>query len=209
MKRLLLTLVAFAVVLLSACGSRASVPPDGPTSTPNTAEAYLTSGDSYSDAQDYDQTSADYGQAILLKPDYAEAYNNRGSAYYWKNEYASAIADYDRDIDLRPGYAYAPNNRGAAYMANDHSDQAIGDFDRALALNPGLPQALTNRGNAYLRLGRVNLALADFRQGGTNPLRTVALVCGVPYVVVVLGLVALSIVRRRLLARRRRAIESE
>jgi tetratricopeptide (TPR) repeat protein len=195
MKRLLLKLVAFVVVFLSACSSQASVQPIIANTTLNTAEAYLMRGDSYSEIKDYDHAIADYNQAIRLKPDYAEAYNNRGYAYYWKNEGAKAIADYSRALELRPHYAYAYNNRGAAYMASGHPDQAINDFAHALELQPDFPQAYINRGNAYLRLGRFGLAFADFRQGGANPVRTIALLCGIPAITALLGLVAMNIVR--------------
>jgi len=82
MKQLLLTLVAFGMVFLSACGSHASVQPTIVTSALDTAEAYLLRGDRYSETQDYDHAVADYSEAIRLKSDYAEAYNNRGYTYY-------------------------------------------------------------------------------------------------------------------------------
>jgi len=92
-------------------------------------------------------------------------------------------------------------------MASGHSNQAISDLNRAIELQPDFPQAYINRGNAYMRLGRFGLAFADFRRGGANPVRTNALLFGIPAITVLLGLVALYIVRKRLLAKRRHATE--
>jgi len=171
MKQLSLMIVlAFALVILLACGSRVSVTqPAIVNDSLDTSEAYLRRGDDYSEIKDYGLAISDYNQAILLKPDYAEAYNNRGYAYYWKGDSTDAIADHSQAILLRPNYAYAFNNRGAAYMASGHPDQAISDFNRAIQLQADFSQAYTNRGNAYLRKGRIDLAIADFLQAGQNP----------------------------------------
>lgn len=209
MKQLRLMVAVVSIGILLACGRQ--VPTISQPSTSNnsleTAEAYLMRGDSYSETQDYVHAIADYDQAIRLKADYAEAYNNRGYAHYWNYEGDKAIADYTQAIKLRPDYAYAYNNRGAAYMASGHPSQAISDFDQALKIQPDFPQAYTNRGNAYLRLGRFNLAFADFRRGGANPIKSFALLCGIPAITIILGAVMIIIIRQRLLAKRRRTIE--
>ena len=84
-------------------------------------------------------------------------------------------------------------------MASGHPDQAISDFYYALQLQPNFPQAYINRGNAYLRLGHFGLAFADFRQGGANPVRTIALLCGIPAITILLGALIMNLIRQRLL----------
>lgn len=203
MKQSRLIVVVVSLGILSACGRQ--VVPTSQPSTPNnsleTAEAYLMRGDSYSEIEDYVHAIADYDQALRLKPDSAEADNNRGYAHYWNYEGDKAIADYTQAIRLRPDYAYAFNNRGAAYMASGHADQAISDFDRAIQLQPNFPQAYTNRGNAYMRLGQFGRAFADFRRAGSNPVKTVALLCGLLTITVLLGAAIIVIFRQRLRAR--------
>ena len=87
-------------------------------------------------------------------------------------------------------------------MASGDPSQAISDFDRALALQPEYPQAYINRGNAYLRLGHFALALADFRQGGAHPVRTIALLCGIPTGMILLGAFIMNTVRQHAPAKR-------
>jgi tetratricopeptide (TPR) repeat protein len=198
---------------LAACGVHNPVPSQTSVSvstTPlQTANEYLMRGDTFSATQDYSHAILDYDQAIRLNPNFAEAYNNRGYANYWSGNYDQAIADYSRAIELRPAYAYAYSNRGAAYMASGHSSQAISDFDRALALQPDFPQAYINRGNANLRLGHLGLAFADFRRGGANLERTVALLCRIPTVMILLGILVMNVVGRHTLTKRRLTIEKK
>ena len=209
MKQLRWMVVIVFIETLAACGLQVPVTPEPSISTNSfeTAQEYLIRGDSFSATKDYAHAILDYDQAIRLHPEYAEAYNNRGYAYYWNGNATHAIADYNRAIELRPNYAYAYNNRGAAYMASGHPDQAISDFDHALQLQPDFPQAYINRGNAYLRLGHFGLAFADFLQGGANPVRTIALLCGIPAITILLGALIMNIVRQRLLAKKRRTNE--
>jgi hypothetical protein len=91
-------------------------------------------------------------------------------------------------------------------MASGHPDQATRDFDPALKIQPDFPQAHANRGNAYLRLRRFDLAFADFRQGGANPVRTLALLCGNPAITSMVGTFMMSIVRQRSVARKQSLI---
>jgi tetratricopeptide (TPR) repeat protein len=193
--------------ILSACNVSDPLTPQPSasvsTNSPQTANDYLIRGDSFAATKDYSHAILDYDQAIRLNPEYAEAYNNRGYAYYWSGDAAQAITDYSRAIELRPNYAYAYNNRGAAYMASGYPSQAISDFDRALALQPEYPQAYINRGNAYLRLGHFGLAFADFRQGGAHPVRTIALLCGISTVMILLGAFIMNTVRQHAPAKSR------
>ena len=213
MKQLRWMVVIVSIEILSACGVQAPVTPQPSASVSTnsfeTAKKYLIRGDNFSAIKDYDHAILDYDQAIHLRPEYAEAYNNRGYAYYWKGDATQAIADYSRAIELRPNYAYAYNNRGAAYMASGHPDQAISDFNHALELQHDFPQAFINRGNAYLRRGRFGLAFADFRQGGANPVRIIALLCGIPAITILLGAFMMNVIRQRLFAKRRQTIEIE
>jgi tetratricopeptide (TPR) repeat protein len=203
MKQVGWTVVTLLVGALAACGARAPATPKSYLSDHplETAKEYLIRGDSFSAIKDYAHAILDYDQAIRLNPEYAEAYNNRGYAYYWSGNPAHAIADYSRAIALRPNYAYAYNNRGAAYMASGHPDRAISDLDHALELQPEFPQAYINRGNAHLRSGHISLAFADFRQGGENPVTTIALLCGMLVMVILLGAFLMTMVRKRLLAK--------
>jgi tetratricopeptide (TPR) repeat protein len=204
----LVMVLLFLVKFLSACGPHypSLPPPVNAINSLNSAEAYLAQGDRYSENHAYDQAIAEYDRAITLKPDYAEAYNNRGFAFYSKNKASLAIVDFNNAIELRPDYAYAYNNRGVAYLASGYIDQSIHDFDRAIQLQPNFPQAYTNRGNAFLRKGRLDLAIKDYHRAGKNLFGLIALRCGLPVVIVLLGTgIIYRIARKRFQAKRRNA----
>lgn len=203
----MLTIAILAGLCLSACSSQApsSPKPSITVGSLDTPEAYLRRGDQYSEIKDFDHAIADYGQAILLKPDYAEAYNDRGLAYslFGKIDMPKAIADFNQAIKLRPTYAYAYNNRGVAYMASGYPDEALSDFDHAIHLQPDFPQAYSNRGNAYLRKGRIALATYDFYRAGKIPIGLIAILFGLTMVLVLLGArTTYRVIHQRLLAKR-------
>ena len=209
-RSLVLIIVIFAGLYLSACNSQVSTSsqPSIAVGSLDTAEAYLKRGDQYSEIKDFDHAIADYSQAILLKPNYAEAYNNRGFAHsiFGKIDVPKAIADFSQAIKLRPTYAYAYNNRGVAYMASGYPDEAIRDFDHAIELQPDFPQAYNNRANAYFRAGRIGLAISDFYRAGT--LGHIAIVFGISMLIVLIGArLTYRVIHQRRLAQRRNSLE--
>ncbi len=114
--------------------SQASIP----VGSLDTAEAYLTRGDQYSERKDYAHAIADYSQAIMLRPSYAYAYNNRGVAYMASGHPDEALRDFDRAIQLQPDFPQAYSNRGNAYYRAGRTVQAISDFYSAEKFSLGL-----------------------------------------------------------------------
>ena len=80
MKRGILCILAFGLLLLGGCAKSAS-------------EAFQ-SGAAAAQAGDHDKAIADFSEAIRLDPKRADAYYGRGTAYGHKGEYDKAIADY-------------------------------------------------------------------------------------------------------------------
>jgi tetratricopeptide (TPR) repeat protein len=109
------------------------------TSTPidafDEAFEYWWRGEEYYSDEDYDQSIANYTEAIRLEPDYVKAYMSRGTAYEEKEDYDRAIADYTQAIRLDPNYAYGYVYwlRGNAYQNKRDYDRAIADYYRALS----------------------------------------------------------------------------
>ena len=153
--------------------------------SPVDADFHLKRGQDSSGVHEYDRAIADYTTAIQLKPDFAEAYNDRGFAYYLKGDAERAIADYTRAIELRPNYPMAYNSRGVAYMAHGYgAAKSVLDFDRAIELKPDFRYAYINRANARLA-SHPWLALQDFHRAGTYPERTVAILGGAVFILII------------------------
>jgi tetratricopeptide (TPR) repeat protein len=102
----------------------------------------------------YDQSIADFNQAIRLDPNLTEAFNDRGRAYSNKGDYDRAIADYNQVIRLDPNLDVAFNNRGLAYERKGDNDRAIADFEAALRIDPNYARARNNLEQVRQRRGR-------------------------------------------------------
>jgi len=167
--------MAAVAIWITRVQSQTSAPAK-PTASPH---FYLTRGEDFSGAKQYDRAIADFTVAIELKPDYAEAYNDRGFAYYLKGKFEQAISDYTRAIELRPNYPKAFNSRGVAYMAGGYgAAKSVPDFDRAIELKPDFRYAYINRANARF-LQQPWLSLQDFHRAGMHPERTIAILASV------------------------------
>jgi tetratricopeptide (TPR) repeat protein len=154
--------------------------------------AALNRGNASKNKSNWDQSIAEYTEALRINPNNAAVYNNRGTVYVNKGDYDWAIADFNQAIRLDPNYAVAYDNRGVAYMRKGNNDmeftegadykrglmeydQAIADFTQAIRLNPNHVNAYKNRGYAYgnrgandmkLKVAEENFvrAIADFNQ---------------------------------------------
>ncbi|HEY8616588.1 tetratricopeptide repeat protein [Phenylobacterium sp.] len=91
----------------------------------------------------WDSATADFNQALRIKPDLAEAFVNRGAAAIGARRYAESLPDINRALALgvdEPAKAYY--NRALAHEALDDPKSAYFDYQKAIELNPewGLPK---------------------------------------------------------------------
>jgi tetratricopeptide (TPR) repeat protein len=125
---------------------------------------HVTRGDAYAMRKQFDDAIAEYGSAILLKPNVAEPYFRRGLMFFAKNDGTRAIADFSAAIRLDATNALAYKDRGEAYTDKGEYDRAIADFNDAIRLNPNLAAAFAGRGRAYEAKGNGARAQADFAE---------------------------------------------
>ena len=78
------------------------------------AAVYVNRGTAYYELGLNDLATADFTEALRLRPDYPEALIDRGAAYIRKELYDQAITDCSEALRLKPDLAYAYNNRGFA-----------------------------------------------------------------------------------------------
>jgi tetratricopeptide (TPR) repeat protein len=86
--------------------------------------------------RDYEQTIADYDQALRIDPEFVLARYNRGWSFSISGDLDRAIAEDDEVIRLDPGAYLAFMARGAAHYFNKAYWQAIEDYTQAIRLRP-------------------------------------------------------------------------
>jgi tetratricopeptide (TPR) repeat protein len=129
-----------------------------------TADDYLTRGDAYYEAGDYQQALDAYNRALELRPDDPDTLNNRGNALGKLERHEQALKDYNRALELEPHDPDTLSNHGAALANVGRHEDALKDFNRALELRPDHPDALYNRGLALHRAGHYENAIKDYNR---------------------------------------------
>ena len=98
----------------------------------------------------YEESIAEYTEAIRLSPDASGAYLYRGIASFRLGQYQRAIEDYGEALRLSPQDAVTHNARGQAYGILGEFDLAIQDLNQAIFINPQFGIAYSIRGTSYL-----------------------------------------------------------
>lgn len=92
---------------------------------------------------DWAAATADFNNALRVKPDMGEAFVNRGAAAIGGKRYADSLQDLNRGIELGVDeLAKAYYNRALAHEGLDDPKSAYFDYQKALELEPewGLPR---------------------------------------------------------------------
>ena len=118
-----------------------------------------------------EEATAEFEQAMRLRPDDPEGRHNLGVALnavglqaFDRGRFPDAIARYERALEVDPRDSEALNNLGGAYLALGRAQAAIGPFERALEGQPGRPETWYNLGNALAATGRLTEAVARYRE---------------------------------------------
>ncbi len=146
------------------------------------AQDYVLRGNSYYDAEQYDDALAAYDHALLVSPDDAVIIFNRGVALGSLGRNTEAVAAYDDVVErfenvsefaLRAQVAKALVNKGAALAALERRKDAIAVYDEVVqrlgevsepALREQAAMALFNKGVSLRALERDEEALAAYDQ---------------------------------------------
>jgi tetratricopeptide (TPR) repeat protein len=129
------------------------------------ADDYLSRGDGFYAAEDYEAALADYTCALELDPTAAGVYNDRGNAYSLLGDEEAAVADYTEAIERNYGELYIPYyNRGSSYWRLNDYEAAEADLTTSLTINPDYSSAYNNRGNVYYDQGDYERALEDYNR---------------------------------------------
>ena len=139
------------------------------------ARIYYKRGNAWAKKRDLDRSTADYNDAIRLKPRYTDAFFNRGQNWYEKHDYDRGIADHNEVVRINLHDGEAIYFRGWGYYSKGQYDQAIADYSEAIRLKPDFDWIYINRGLAWEKQGDLGRAIADFETAiRLNPQETFA-----------------------------------
>lgn len=129
-----------------------------------TAEGYVTRGNSYFEIGEYVQAIADYTEAVNLQPEYIDARYRRGFAHAQLLAFDEAIDDFSDVIRLDGQNPLGYFARGVAYNARPEPDYdlAIEDLTTAIRLKPDVADFYHARGLVHSSRQDFNQAINDF-----------------------------------------------
>ncbi len=130
---------------------------------PKQAKYYVTRGQAYRSAREYQLALNDFAMALKLEPS-AEVYRERAWTYNMQGEWQKAIDDCDMAIKLDPKYTDAYISRARSYCELSNWTKALADSDKAVELGPPHPVAHINRALALWKTDRIDMALKDLRK---------------------------------------------
>lgn len=120
LRRTLPLLLAFVLILTTACGSNKKV-------TIEMAQAYLNDGN-------YEEAIEAYTALIEVDPNNIDLYMGRADAYVYTQKYQEAIADYTSVVGIDDAYIPAYSNRGVLYFTVDDLDNGEIDLNKVSTL---------------------------------------------------------------------------
>ncbi|NOZ50209.1 MAG: tetratricopeptide repeat protein [Chloroflexi bacterium] len=167
MKLRILSLVVLGLLLLAACGGKATpttVPSPSPSADVPTgdAQSLIAAGQAALDAGDY-ATAVSNFKAAAANPS-LEAYFGLGNAYTRQGNLAKAMDAYQQALDINPNHAATLSNLGVVYYQLGKLTEAKEAFTRALNVSPEDAATHYLLGAADLQLGDDVAAEKSFRQ---------------------------------------------
>ena len=174
--RLVSVIVAVAIVLTAAAGTRAQVRHWRTSESVWRRAVEVTSGNyrahnSLGAVLGNQGRTADaigqFEEALRLRPDASEAHHihhNLGRALADSGRLADSIPHYREALRIRPDFPEAHNNLGLALANLGRIDEAREHYERAVALAPGMAVAHNNLGLALYALGQPDEAIARYTE---------------------------------------------
>ena len=128
----------------------------------NLGAVYFDRANAFREKGAIDRAIADYGQALVFRPDLVAAYRSRGALLRGQGKLDAALKDFEAATRLAPADRDALLDSGATRDALHDQKGAIDDYDAVLKAQPDDVQALLDRGIARGEVRDFSGALADF-----------------------------------------------
>lgn len=112
---------------------------------------------------DFNESTEDISQALLIDPTYHNAHHHMAYSYFLEGAYEQALDHYDKVKALFPVYVMSHYRTGEVYVAMKDFQNAEAAFSEAIKLAPDFGHAYLMRGKARLELGKIDAAKSDLR----------------------------------------------
>jgi tetratricopeptide (TPR) repeat protein len=128
-----------------------------------TADDFISAGDSAVQAQKLDEAEGDYKQAVDLAPNDTGAHAALANLYLLEHKEQAAQAEYMRVLELDPKNAAAHMALGNLYNAQAQFPMAEAQYRAAIAIDPGKSNYYTNLAAVLAKQGRVAEAQTELK----------------------------------------------
>lgn len=126
---------------------------------PNVWVAHYNLGNTYLQASRLQDATAEYQQAVRLKPDLAEAHNNLAFTLFQIGDVGGAVEHLEQVVRIKPDSVEGHFNLGNAYLQMGKAQDAIAHWEQALRINPNYTEVHVNLGFALAQRGRFDEAV--------------------------------------------------
>lgn len=106
---------------------------------PNIVESYLLAAEVYMVMRKFTQCTAEYQQAIKIRPQGGDNYVKLAKCYRLSGSYDIAESMLDIAAEKESGYADIYKERGALYQIQGNKEAAYKSYEKYLALSPNAP----------------------------------------------------------------------
>ena len=131
---------------------------------PRSGAAHLLLATAMLNQGKWDETFAEFREALRLQPDDPTTHNSLGIAYQMRGELDRAAAEFREAIRLQPGYALARGNLGDLLLAQGRPEEAADVFRETIRLSPGFAPAHARLARALASQHRPEAAAASYRE---------------------------------------------
>src|SRR5579872_243409 len=127
------------------------------------ADDFISAGDTAAKAQKFDEAEGDYKQAIDVAPNDPRPHFSLGNLYLSEHKEAAAQAEFMRVLELDPKNAAAHKALGDLYSQQAQYPMAESQYRAALAIDPSNAGYHTDLGTVLAKEGRIADAQTELR----------------------------------------------
>ena len=116
------------------------------SSDPKNVDAVIQLGNTYFDAERWDDAIAWYKQALTLDPKNADASTDLGVSYYYSNRADEALAQFEQSLKISPTHTKTLLNKGIVLAFGKQDLRgAQAEWEKVVSLAPNSPEGQAAR----------------------------------------------------------------